>query len=215
MTNIHTIIGPDGKKPQIATMRKTLVDAPILGSLPASLNIAAGTATYGSLASTHGYVQVATAATTSSAATIQTTDSYTIGTWATLWAQFDGVRLDGSGQALTFFAQFRGASTAFALNQSNTDATIQQIRYGSSAQNSNADIRSGAGRGAKHHQITLGIDLARKTAMWRLGEGELQIVDLPALTDLTGVRPQLGIITNENVSHYIRCSSVKVWGEYN
>lgn len=209
----HTIIGPNGAKPVLAPFRKTLVDAPILGTLPASLTVNSGTATYGSIASTTGYAQVATAATADAQAILYSTDSYQIGQWSMLWAEFDAVRLDGSGLPLDFAVQFRNASSAFGIEQKSTDPVMKTIRFGSAQTDTNIDIRAAAGRGAKNHRFRIGIDFARKLGVYSVGDGKLIEVPLPALTDLS-VRAHLSLKTKEAVSHWFRVGGVRVWGEH-
>lgn len=216
MTSVHTLVGPDGRKPQLASFMKTIVDAPFGGAaMPTGLEASAGTPTFSTIATTHGYTTLTTAATTNAEATLRTVDSYLIQNWATLWARFEGVRLETTNPLnLNFSVGFRGTSNAFMLSQTSTDLKANTLRYGGTAQEVNWDIRNGSNRGKKHHSITVGIDRERKQGLWKIGDGQVQVVDIPALVDYS-VRPQLSITTKEAVAHWFRCSNVRVWGEYN
>lgn len=228
MASIHEIVGPDGRKPRLGRYEKTLMEASYLGSAIGSVNIvgsatgAAPTVSYGSIATTHGYVQAATDAVAGAEATITTTDGWAPANWSILWAEWEAVRLDGASyftgspevSRAAFACGFRGASTLFGLYQTGLDDTAVIQRQGSASVPTNFDILRGSGRGTKHHRIRMGIDLGRKQGLWQVGDSELQAVDLPGVVNQNNTRPRLLLATQEAASHWIRCSRFRVWGEY-
>lgn len=217
--SIRDLIGPNGEHPSLSPQSKILLDANFNGSLPPGVSISSGTATHADLSASIGYVQVATTATTDSQAIIRTSDTYTIGYWDVLWCLWEGVRWCGSGHVMNINARFNGASSVFGLNQQYSDgaAGARILRYGSSiigpGDDVNLDFTFGSGRAGKLHQILIGIDVKRKVGIYAAGS-DLVTIALPDIIDQANVRPELSVTTKENASHWVRCSRMKVWGEY-